>query len=71
MVFNLRSIFDKITTLHGTRHLVKKKDLSFYFWIAIMIANLLLTMGYIMVIKTRYNNDQIITRVRLKYHLVF
>lgn len=57
------SIFKNIRTLHGTNHFSHKKGKQLFLWSVLMIVNIVLTITYLMVIKERYNNDEIVTKV--------
>lgn len=65
------SIFQNVTTLHGTNHFSHKKGKGLFLWAFLMIANIMLTVIFLLVIKDKYNNDAIVTKVIFICSFVF
>lgn len=63
-------VLDNLTTLHGTVYLTPRNSRT-HGWIAVMAANVVLTIYLIYVVKNRYENSQIYTRVSRECELVF
>lgn len=57
------TLLDKITTIHGTNHFHTKSDKNRVLWGLVMIMNVILTTVFIIVIKQKFRNDQIFTKV--------
>lgn len=57
------SIFQNVTTLHGTNHFSRKKGKQLFLWTILMTANVVMTITFLMIIKEQYTNDDIVTKV--------
>lgn len=57
------SIFQSVTTIHGTKQFSRKKGNQLSLWKFLMIANVVMTVSFILVISAKFNNDQIVTKV--------
>lgn len=65
---NLRSSLvtsqvQKVTTVHGTSHFGSKKGKGFMLWCAIMLGNVAFTAYFLIVIRQKFNENQIVTQV--------
>ncbi|XP_013134790.1 PREDICTED: sodium channel protein Nach-like [Papilio polytes] len=58
-----------ITTLHGTNQFSVLSGRKIILWRFLMLLNMILTIAFVLVIKNRYNNDQILTRISNKCQL--
>lgn len=65
------SIFENVTTLHGTTHFKRKKGKQLFLWALLMIANIALTITFLLVIREKYNSDEIVTKVIFPCFLSF
>lgn len=61
---NEETLLDKITTIHGTNYFHRKSDKNRVLWGLAMIMNVILTTTFIIIIKQKFRNDQIYTKVR-------
>ncbi|KAJ8731706.1 hypothetical protein PYW08_014436 [Mythimna loreyi] len=57
------SLIERITTLHGTNQFTSKSGKSLVLWTLAMIGNVLLTIAFIMFIKQKFNENQIVTAI--------
>ncbi|PZC76567.1 hypothetical protein B5X24_HaOG204466 [Helicoverpa armigera] len=57
------SLIRRITTLHGTNHFTSKTGRSLVLWSVAVLSNILLTIAFIMVIKQKFNENQIVTSI--------
>ncbi|CAH1644604.1 unnamed protein product [Spodoptera littoralis] len=55
------SLIERITTLHGTSHFTSRTGRSLLLWTLAVIGNMMLTIAFIMVIKQKFNENQIVT----------
>ncbi|KAF9823765.1 hypothetical protein SFRURICE_017328 [Spodoptera frugiperda] len=55
------SLIERITTLHGTSHFTSRTGRSLVMWTLAVVGNMVLTIAFIMVIKQKFNENQIVT----------
>ncbi|KAI5635651.1 amiloride-sensitive sodium channel domain-containing protein [Phthorimaea operculella] len=54
---------ERITTIHGTNFFRVMRGKSLFAWSLLMIAHATLTIAFLVIIKERYNTDQIVTKI--------
>lgn len=59
----LVNIAEKITTIHGTSYFTVLQGSPLTLWITILLGNVVLTIAFVIVIKDKFNANQIVTQV--------
>ena len=57
------SLIERITTVHGTSHFTSMRGRSLVLWSLAVVGTAMLTIAFIMVIKQKFNENQIVTAV--------
>ncbi|XP_049866288.1 pickpocket protein 28-like [Pectinophora gossypiella] len=58
-----KSFLESIRTLHGMNYISVLKGRSLLFWSTLMMINILWTTSFVMLIKHKYDTDQIVTKI--------